>query len=472
MNFFRKNERITLFAQFTSQTLKVRGSVTLDLPLERDTQGNLTDACIDSCSEDILAKLPPQTVVGKIYCAIPSRGVSLRALQLPKVSQEQIQQLVPFQIEKCFPLSADELTWIACPPEGSATEDGLDFSILALRRRTLDRYHNVFEKLNAPVRWSLSLPGLTNVENRTVDDGFHLRIGSHETEWVRFENKRPVQLGVISLGYQQESNLGTSLAKELQALQNLTQEPPTIHLTSGAAGVEKINPLLPSITQSGSFHLTELKAFDFPEWLSLQEAPEKVIHGFHYITGEAGVVRSAKREMYLWSGVALGLFLLVLIMPLARPFLKYSGLERDYNNLLEQKENLPNIKRELEFLQLLEANRAPYLDAIHVLSRTSPSGTQINQLNMNRRGNVSFEGESRDPDHVEELRSSLIESGFFYPVVVDEQTPDERGRKVTFRITAKWKSDSQRKALPKDWMKAPESSSRRSSGRGSWRGRR
>jgi Tfp pilus assembly protein PilN len=151
---------------------------------------------------------------------------------------------------------------------------------------------------------------------------------------------------------------------------------------------------------------------------------------------------------------------------------KYGSLQKRFNEVKAEQKARPDIRKELSFLQLLESNRSPYLESIHIISRTAPQGAFIERVGMNRRGEVNLEGQVQSPDQLEEFRSSLIKSGFFYPVVVDEQTMDQQKRKLSFRITAKWKPKDARKPLPKEWMKIEENQKSSSSAQSNSRGGR
>src|SRR5215468_8968998 len=88
----------------------VRG---LELPLERLADGKLTEACKQNLIGELqkfIAHKPWQPRP-RAYCAITARGVSLRRLSLPAGGKEQLQRMLPLQIEREFPLSPDQLAW-------------------------------------------------------------------------------------------------------------------------------------------------------------------------------------------------------------------------------------------------------------------------------------------------------------------------------------------------------------------------
>jgi hypothetical protein len=102
------------------------------------------------------------------------------------------------------------------------------------------------------------------------------------------------------------------------------------------------------------------------------------------------------------------------------------------------------IERELDFLEYLQANEPPYLDALLVLAKSSPPGTRFDSVSMNRRGELSLRGSLHDGQQVADLRTKLIGSGFFASVGVEEQAPTPDRQKVNVRMTAQWKPAASR----------------------------
>ena len=113
--------------------------------------------------------------------------------------------------------------------------------------------------------------------------------------------------------------------------------------------------------------------------------------------------------------------------------------------------------RELDFLQYLEQNQPPYLDALLVLAKAAPPGTRFDSVSMNRRGDLALRGSLHDGQQVAELRTKLIESGFFESVGIEEQTPSPDHQKVTVRMNAQWKPAVSRTTPVLDPVRSGES---------------
>src|SRR5439155_861306 len=122
LNFINPAE---VFIEIGQTSLKVLdGETGIELPLERAENGRLTEACREKLCAGLgdFLKARGWRPRPRAYCAIGARGVSLRRLTLPAASKEELQRLLPLQIESEFPLPPDQLAWGYSPIEvGRAT---------------------------------------------------------------------------------------------------------------------------------------------------------------------------------------------------------------------------------------------------------------------------------------------------------------------------------------------------------------
>ena len=63
-----------------------------------------------------------------------------------------------------------------------------------------------------------------------------------------------------------------------------------------------------------------------------------------------------KKEFTKWVALAAGLVLLTISMKYAQPLFKYGSLQKRFNEVKAEQKALPDIRKELSFLQLLESN--------------------------------------------------------------------------------------------------------------------
>jgi hypothetical protein len=137
--------------------------------------------------------------------------------------------------------------------------------------------------------------------------------------------------------------------------------------------------------------------------------------------------------------VAAGLVLAVLLFPYAEALVMKGSLVRKLEKAKASRGRLGVIDRELTFLQFVKANQPPYVDALYLIAAGAPEGTRLESVSMNARGEVSLRGSLRDSQQVLQLRSKLIDSGFFSSVSVEEQNPTPDRQKVNVRMSAQWK---------------------------------
>ena len=107
-----------LFVEIRADTLRARrGRERMELPLERETDGRLTTSGKEKAIIALKAFLKAKSWLprSRAWCAISSRGVSLRRLSLPVGTKEEFQQRLLLQIEAEFPLPPDDLAWGSQP---------------------------------------------------------------------------------------------------------------------------------------------------------------------------------------------------------------------------------------------------------------------------------------------------------------------------------------------------------------------
>ena len=146
-----------------------------------------------------------------------------------------------------------------------------------------------------------------------------------------------------------------------------------------------------------------------------------------------------RRTRWKWISLAALLAIGSICFRYVEVYVRKPLLTRRVSEIQVEKGKLPEIDRELGFLQYLATNRAPYLRAITVLAEASARGTRFESISLNRRGDLSLRGTMQNSQQATDFRAKLIDSGMFGSVSVEEQTPDKNKRNVTVRITGRWK---------------------------------
>jgi Tfp pilus assembly PilM family ATPase len=480
-----------IFIEISPELIRASGEIgSIEFPLERQPNGRLTAAS----SENLTARLrsfvdgKPWQARPRALCAIGARGVSLRRISLPPAPKEDYRQLLRMQIEAEFPLPPDQLAWGWAPLEGSQgraadSQARQGFVVAAVRRETVEEYSDIISRSGAnPI---FTLAALSRIEAGPHPPGAYgiLDIGRNQSELVSVEDGSPSAVRVIPWGeaqiarmIAQHLGIGMEEAEGLKpgvnpdfpvdderrqkihdaiasALDSLgaaivrSWSGQRLYLTGagargadfaqdvaarlGGASCESMDPLdssLPAAIRG----LVKLNAEGRSPALTFQ---------FEGGNGRAGAVRP---EPYKWVALAAALAACLLLLPLAEAFLMKPVLTRRLAAIHSNQPRLAMIDRELGFFRYLKDAQPPYIESISVIANALPTGTRLDSLSMNRRGEVSMRGNIRTADQVSEFRSKLIGSGFFSTVSVEEQTPTPDRQQLNVRMSAQWKPAGER----------------------------
>jgi hypothetical protein len=487
--------------------LAFNGNAGVELPLERLPDGKLTDKCKQSLVTELqkfIARKPWQPRA-RVFCAIPARGVSLRRMSLPASGREELQRLLPLQIEREFPLSPDQLAWGAQNVNGVKAQPGgpmpkQELLVAAVKKDSLEEYAAIISACGATPVFTLAAlarsylcpqpPGLYTV----------LSLGRTGSELITIERGVPVAVRAIAWGVddlargelplvcENAPSLGPPAAgRGREASFDGTGPPlqphsvscnlaPLLKLINGQSLGRKVfvtgildPPAKTNLTRELAQNLNhgvECEPVDLMPGVAGSEAILGLLRVLDRQSGLPPLVLQLKRSdrnrkviiaqqfPLKWVGLVLGLLALALILPSLEALLLKSHLEKKLAAIKSDSGRLDTIDRELGFLQYLKENEPPYLDALLVLAKAAPPGTRFDAVSMNRRGEVSLRGSLRDGQQVAELRSKLIDSGFFASVGIEEQSPGPDRQKVTVRMSAQWKPANLRKTLPSEPAKA------------------
>lgn len=467
-----------------------------DFPLERSDAGRLTSAC----KEKLIAHL--QTFAGPrahtrrqpAFCAIGARGVSVRRVTLPQCPNEELQRLLELQIEKEFPLPPDQLAWgfrpVGLTASSSGNRPGQEVLVVALKREIVSEYSEVlqaggFEPVFTPAVFARNLMCPKSAEPYGVLD-----VGRSQSELVAFENSIATTVRTLNWGSDQilgaldknfgfrsaeidgcvttvneriqhggelARKIGDAIREELVALTEAIRscwDGRRLYLTGG---IVRLKPFSAGLSHAlgGETKCDSIEVLAAPghsaATLGLRNCRGQNGEALPLLSEpRAGPQHGTVEQSRVWTwGMRIALLLAAsLLLRYAGAWIQKPRLERRLAEIKSQRTALPNIDRQLAFLQYLDETRPPYLDALFVLSESAPPGTRIESLGMNRRGEISLRGSMRDAQQALDFRSKLIGSGFFASVVLDEQTPTQDRQKLNFRMTAQWKPASARPPIP------------------------
>ena len=443
-----KNQ-VELFVEFRESTVHVlAGEKGWDGPIERDEQGNLTAGSVQLLVRELGPFLHRHSwsAPREVLCSIPARGVSIRTISVPVSATENIRAVLGLQVEAQLPLSPDELAWGYLPLNQQANfEGGLQsFLVAAVKTGVLASYQEVCRELQLQPTFVIGALARLSARDSSGNAFALLDVGPNKSELARREAGGTISLRVIPWGSRQLLEV-EALARNLQSndsypLQLTGVDVPLAPLAGElSTALQQSVEVLPIPTGAGRTAAT----------LGLKAAQEQ--GGSKLLILELpGVEKPAQisRDEWKWGIAAAILLLLLLAAGFLGPVLQKPRLARQLEELKEYRANLPQIEKELSFLEFIKTNQPPYLDTIYLLANSSPRGLKLETLSIGRRGDVSLRGKASDPDGANNLRSKLVDSGFFSRVVIEEQTPDQNRREVKFRISAELKADGERPSVP------------------------
>ena len=480
------------------------GTAGLELPLSRQPDGRLTEAC----KQDLVLQLQkffdrkPWQPRARVICAICARGVSLRRLSLPVSGKEDLNRLLPLQIEREFPLPPDQLAWGAQSLNGTKSQtDGSgprrELLVAAVKKDNLEDYASIISDSGGTALFTLA--ALARSYLCPQEPGLYavLSVGRTSSELITIDGGVPVAVRVLAWGLEQFA--GRQGNSPMDAAAQVPQSSPheaaaTFRGIAVAASVRPISdglsPLVSMIngqalgrkvfvTGIGSLNAdtnfagqltqrigggVECQPVDVPPGAAASEA----ILGLQRVLDRQGSqpplvlqlkqtdkkTRIAPEATLKLAGLGVGLALLALVLPFFEALALKSHLAHKLEAMKPETARFATIDRELDFLQYLEQSEPPYVDALLVLAKAAPPGTRFDSVSMNRRGEVSLRGSLQNGQQVAELRSKLIDSGFFASVGIEDQSPTPDRQKVTVRMSAQWKSADLRKAPPPEPLKA------------------
>ena len=483
-----------LFVEIGQDWLKAfNGTASVELPLERSADGRLKEGCKGGVAarlqEFIQHKIwQPRP---RVFCAIGSRGVSFRRFSLPAASKEELQRLVALQIESDFPLPPEQLAW-GCqalngsrlhPPGQNGKQDVL---VAAVKKDSLDDYASLFALCGANPVFTLAALARSYVCPQPSCPYAVLAIDRSYSELISFDDGVPVAVRVLPWGSANlaGSSPGPNQRSDVQnqpsLLSGTNAKPATyggsVPVSTQPTSVDPLDQLARLIngqSEGRRIYVTwvsnavpgldvpgRLRSFlgDAVDCLAVdldtEPAGSTAILGLQKIVdrpeGWPPLVletkpangkpsRIAQRAPLKWVGAAAALLLAALLLPYGEALVLKGHVAKKLAAIKSDQGRLAIMDRELDFLQYLQQSQPPYLDALVVLSKAAPPGTRFDSVSMNRRGELALRGSLHDGQQAAELRSKLIDSGFFESVGIEEQTPSPDHQKVTIRMNAQWK---------------------------------
>jgi hypothetical protein len=436
-----------IYIEISQTTLKaLHGETGLEVPLERASNGRLSEASRQKVAASLREFLPHKTwqLRPRAYCAIGARGVSLRKLTVPSVRKEEFQKLMRMQIESEFPLSPDELAW-GYRSLGETRQNGTakqELLVLAVKKDVVEEYSAILSECGVTPVFTLAAIARSAIVSQPLGSYAILEVGEQSSELILFEHGVPVNVRSLSFSENQTASAEglTSFAKAL----NGSWSGKKLFVAGSEASFKAVESCLTERFSSG-VECEPLKVAGgrghSSAVLGLRKALESddsrlIFFESQQPNAKAGVASATPVK---WAALAGALVVSLLVLPYAEALFLKPWIEKKFNALKADQSRLATIDQELDFLQMLKQSQPPYLDSLYLFAKSAPQGSKIDSLTMNRRGEVSVRASMRNGDQVAEFRNKLIASGFFSSVSVEEQAPTPDKQKVNIRLSAQWK---------------------------------
>lgn len=481
-----------LYIEIGQSSLKMLdGDDGLELSLDRQENGRLTPPCAERLASSINVFLKKKNwgSRSKAFCAIGSRGVSLRRLELPNASKDELERLLLLQIEREFPVSPDELAWgwqqLGRKQDGNKTSQ--EVVVAAVKKEALQEYTHLLAGCGINPVFTFGVFARNALLGHSPSGNYAiLDIGRFHSEFTCCENGNPVSTRVIPWGgetitqsIQKRLGISHAEAEKLKLHPNELSNGGLIANIQGAVDSE-----LTSLAATLRTHWTGTKLYLCGETARLQELAPRLAKLLGNVDcellkttpgeGRSAAIFGLKKNCELnggmppllleskatgektkasrpahwkWAALAALLLFSLLVLRYAEPLIQKQRLARKIEDIKAYREKLPQVDRELAFLQYLKTNQPPYLDPLALVANASPSGTRVESLGLSRRGELSLRATFRTFEQVVDFRSKMINSGYFTNVVVEEQTPSADRQKMTVRITAQWSPSADGKNL-------------------------
>jgi hypothetical protein len=444
---------LPLFVEIGPDWLKARhGQDDIQLSLERGPDGRIT---APAKAQTVLAlknflKLKSWLPRPRAWCAIGSRGVSLRRLSLPGGSKEEFHERLLLQIEAEFPLPPDELAWGSQLVGHSERANGStrqDLLVAAVKKELIADYHEILHACGTEPSFTLAAMARWNYCGQPENSFALLEVGPRQSELTIFEQAVPVASRILFWDGKNAANPANAdmetLAKSLPSC-----PPGTRFFVSGNGITKDFNERLAGALGNGC----KCERLDVPngdsaaisglEQMAVRGSTPPLVIRLEHKNGHAAATFTAL-DWKTWGtrvGVLAGALLL---LPYAEALLLKPHLEKKVAAFRTEAERLTVIDRELDFLRDLKLSQPPYLDVLYVFSKSVPPGTRFDALSLNSHGEISLRCAFHDGQQVADFRNKIIASGFFTNVVVEEQVPTPDRQKVNVRISALEKSAAQ-----------------------------
>lgn len=401
-----------------------------------------------------------------VVAGVSSVGAASYRLELPVVSDHQLEDMVRMQSETRLPLPLDqmELGW----QRVVGTMQQTVVSVAALRRQRLATLLSHVTALQ-PATLMLDSEGLVTfakiVGKDMPSDGPLLALGDHVTHLCRMESGRLSQTAILDVGrddlWDPECNRREhtmeqflqDLDSALTVLFGVDRKNSSIALLAGGPNDESLvdearqrngltlrlcTPQMDRIHHDETLTLADIWTYRFPIGLALTALENASYKGlFHHLClrkASAEVNKPICSTRYAALLAVVALLVLGVVTDVS-----YSLKERRLQELCESS-NIAEVVKEKQMQKTLAQYRPDMLDLLEQIHAEEHKGIVIDGLHFERGQPVRLTVHADKPEQIYLFEQSLLSQSGIKSVTLDKQTPDKKTKKLNCTLSLHYRN--------------------------------
>ncbi len=494
-----RSEKQTFTAIVTHETLRLlSGDREETLRLERDARGDIPKEERQRLAADIESfRRRARLKTKAVQCVIPSRGVTLKIIDLPKVDPKQAEQILSLAVERELPIDPEEILWTY--RLGDLSADKREAAIITLRKKIVACYDDLFGEVGLKPQYaigSLSLPSdpeeqLTREEQLKREEQLEglnghgratprwsavVSIGKSASEVAAFRGSLPILVQSLAWGAGPHSQENGSAARNGAACARLDRllrsawsqlgrvdsTPPTPAPLHPDGELSLDEPFARQEIAAGGGVVPQTIYTRFPPDLD-ESIRATVVRALGTSTDSLQCVRTeipevpedlilrplrepqvetARPVRTQLEKYALGVSVLLVIVAafIARywgPLFELGGLETRVAGARERIEGW-GLGRDLGYYRALRSENRPVLEAYWFVSEVAPEGFELYALSLPSSSRLILEGRAAQRSDMYEFSKQFQFSQQFMSPRLSEVKPHEKGG-IGFRLEAEYR---------------------------------
>lgn len=371
---------------------------------------------------------------------IPLTGFSFRNLEVPSGDMDRMRSMAALQLEKDLPISLDECGWGIFPSLKAEAESPRTWMNVALVRKDIGRLDEIFRP-GIEADYSMA-PAVIEAARCLSGESGHCRVLHLDTQFCEYVE---IVDGLVQLAIQLPIKSADWPGLDANTLHRHFQHATpgkVILLGYGAIPFGGFNEFRNSLKQ----HFPDWELI-YPGGESKLKSPLEVVaenRGLEYLfdvesdaAGRCQVRRRYKmRQIQIWGAASLLFILLCIGVRYLEPWFDRGRTQDQLSILQKEARWMPEVDRELSFLQMLGGNHLMYESLFPILAEASVPQFKPEEISIGRQGEVHFSASVKQVESIAELRQKLLDTKFFKAVVVESQSPNEKKKMISFKVRA------------------------------------